>query len=47
MADRVNFRYGDALSLPFEKNRFDAAFMIHVNMNIVDKKACSQRPNGF
>ena len=37
-ADRVNFRHGDALSLPFEKNRFDAAFMIHVTMNIVDKK---------
>ena len=38
LADRVNFRYGDALSLPFERNRFDAAFMIHVNMNIADKK---------
>jgi ubiquinone/menaquinone biosynthesis C-methylase UbiE len=37
-ADRVGFRHGDALNLPFEKNRFDAAFMIHVNMNIADKK---------
>jgi len=38
LADRVDFRHGDALNLPFEKNRFDAAFMIHVNMNIADKK---------
>jgi ubiquinone/menaquinone biosynthesis C-methylase UbiE len=37
-ADRVDFRHGDALNLPFEKNRFDAAFMIHVTMNIADKK---------
>jgi len=32
---------------PFEENRFDAAFMVHVNMNIADKKglfACSRRP---
>ena len=38
LADRVDFRHGDALNLPFEKNRFDAAFMIHVNMNIANKK---------
>ena len=37
-SDRVDFRHGDALNLPFERNRFDAAFMIHVTMNIVDKK---------
>ena len=38
LADRVDFRHGDALNLPFEENQFDAAFMIHVNMNIADKR---------
>jgi len=38
LVDRVDFRHGDALNLPFEENQFDAAFMIHVNMNIADKK---------
>jgi SAM-dependent methyltransferase len=38
LADGVDFRHGDALNLPFEANRFDAAFMIHVTMNIADKK---------
>jgi SAM-dependent methyltransferase len=38
LAEMVDFRHGDALNLPFEKNRFDAAFMIHVTMNIADKK---------
>jgi MPBQ/MSBQ methyltransferase len=38
LAEWVDFRHGDALNLPFEENRFDAAFMIHVTMNIADKK---------
>jgi ubiquinone/menaquinone biosynthesis C-methylase UbiE len=38
LADRVDFRHGDALNLPFEESQFDAAFMFHVNMNIADKK---------
>ncbi|MGA9538694.1 MAG: methyltransferase domain-containing protein [Desulfobacterales bacterium] len=38
LADRVDFRHGDALNLPFEENQFDVVFMIHVNMNIADKK---------
>ena len=38
LAERVDFRHGDALNLPFEENQFDAVFMIHVNMNIADKK---------
>ncbi|MFZ0133742.1 MAG: methyltransferase domain-containing protein [Desulfobacterales bacterium] len=38
LAERVDFHCGDALNLPFETNRFDAAVMIHVNMNIADKK---------
>jgi ubiquinone/menaquinone biosynthesis C-methylase UbiE len=37
-ADRVDFRHGDALNLPFEEDRFDAAFMIHVTMNVANKK---------
>ncbi|MGB8424175.1 MAG: methyltransferase domain-containing protein [Desulfobacterales bacterium] len=37
LAEKVAFRHGDALHLPFDHNRFDAAFMIHVNMNIADK----------
>lgn len=38
LAEQVDFRHGDALDLPFEAHQFDAAFMIHVTMNIVDKK---------
>jgi len=38
LAERVDFRQSDALDLPFENNRIDAAFMIHVNMNIANKK---------
>jgi ubiquinone/menaquinone biosynthesis C-methylase UbiE len=38
LADRVNFRHGDALNLPYEEYQFNAAFMIHVTMNIADKK---------
>jgi MPBQ/MSBQ methyltransferase len=39
LAERVDFRHGDALNLPFEEHQFDAAFMIHVTMNIADKKS--------
>ena len=38
LAERVDFRHGDALNLPFEENWFDAVFTIHVTMNIADKK---------
>jgi ubiquinone/menaquinone biosynthesis C-methylase UbiE len=38
LAEQVGFLNGDALNLPFEENRFDAAFMVHVSMNIADKK---------
>ena len=37
--DRVVFRQGSALSLPFADGAFDAATMIHVGMNIPDKAA--------
>jgi len=33
----VSYRQGDALDLPFEDNVFDAAWTIHVAMNIADK----------
>ena len=33
----VSYRRGDALDLPFEDNTFDAAWTIHVAMNIADK----------
>jgi len=37
LSDRVTFRQGSALALPFEPASFDAATMIHVGMNIEDK----------
>lgn len=37
LQDRVEFRQGSALDLPFEKDTFDRASMIHVGMNIADK----------
>ena len=37
LSDRVAFRHGSALDLPFEDGAFDAATLIHVGMNIADK----------
>lgn len=37
LSDRVDFRQGDATSLPFDDNAFDAAMTIHVAMNIPAK----------
>ena len=37
LADRVAFRHGSALDLPFDAATFDAATLIHVGMNISDK----------
>jgi ubiquinone/menaquinone biosynthesis C-methylase UbiE len=37
LADRVTFRHGSALDLPFDAATFDAATLIHVGMNIADK----------
>jgi ubiquinone/menaquinone biosynthesis C-methylase UbiE len=39
LSDRVELRQGNALSLPFQDTSFDAAYMIHVGMNIGDKRA--------
>jgi ubiquinone/menaquinone biosynthesis C-methylase UbiE len=33
----AEFRQGSALELPFERDTFDRAYMIHVGMNIADK----------
>ncbi len=37
LSDRVDFRQGDATSLPFDSAMFDAAMTIHVAMNIAAK----------
>jgi ubiquinone/menaquinone biosynthesis C-methylase UbiE len=37
LADLVTFRHGSALDLPFDDGSFDAATLIHVGMNILDK----------
>lgn len=37
LSDRVDFRQGDATSLPFEDASFDAAMSMHVAMNIAAK----------
>jgi ubiquinone/menaquinone biosynthesis C-methylase UbiE len=39
LSHKVLFRQGNALSLPFEDGFFDAAVMLHLNMNIEDKSA--------
>ena len=33
----AEFRQGSALEMPFERDTFDGAYMIHVGMNIADK----------
>jgi SAM-dependent methyltransferase len=38
----VEFRQGSALELPFERDTFDRAYMIHVGMNIADKAGIFQ-----
>ena len=37
LADRVIYRQGSALALPFPPASFDGAYMLHVGMNIEDK----------
>lgn len=37
LADRVSYRCGSALALPFAPASFDGAYMLHVGMNIADK----------
>jgi len=37
LGNRVSFKQGDAINLPFEHKTFDAAMTIHVSMNIAAK----------
>lgn len=37
LGDRVSYRQGSALVLPFAPGAFDGAYMLHVGMNIEDK----------
>lgn len=37
LSDRVEFRQGSALAMPFPDQTFDGAIFIHVGMNILDK----------
>ena len=37
LSDRISFRQGSALALPFADASFDAAYLLHVGMNIEDK----------
>jgi ubiquinone/menaquinone biosynthesis C-methylase UbiE len=39
LSDRVSYRQGSAVALPFEPGVFDGAYMLHVGMNIQDKRA--------
>lgn len=39
LADRIDFRQGDALNLPFADQSFDHAWTQHVAMNIADRDA--------
>ncbi len=42
MLDRVDISQGSVLDLPQKDSRFDAAYMIHVGMNIADKEALAR-----
>lgn len=39
LADRVDFKQGDALAMPFADAGFDGAYSMNVSMNIADKAA--------
>lgn len=38
LAEQVTLRQGSATAMPFTQGRFDAAYMLHVGMNIADKE---------
>ena len=52
LGDRISLRVASALDLPFDDGHFDAAYMMHVGMNIADKtRLCAEvsrvlRPGG-
>jgi len=37
LRDRITLQQGSALEMPFDDGSFDAAYMMHVGMNIADK----------
>lgn len=39
LENRVSLQQGNALALPFSDGSFDAGYMLHVGMNIADKRA--------
>jgi SAM-dependent methyltransferase len=53
LGERVTYRQGSALDLPFAPGSFDGAYMLHVGMNIADKAALFKgihrmlKPGGF
>jgi SAM-dependent methyltransferase len=53
LTNQVNFQAGSATALPFEEAAFDGATLLHVGMNIADKRTlCANvhrvlRPGGF
>lgn len=42
LGDRIAFKVGSALDLPFEAGSFDVATLLHVGMNIADKPRLAQ-----
>ena len=42
LSDRIELVQGSILDLPFEENSMDAAYMIHVGMNIADKEGLAR-----
>lgn len=53
LADRVDFRLGDGVHLPFDDGAFDGAYALHVTMNVADRAGFFGeafrvlRPGGF
>jgi len=39
LADQIQLHHASALDMPFPDNHFDGGFMLHVGMNIADKRA--------
>ena len=39
LRDQVQLHHGSALAMPFDRDSHDVAFMLHVGMNISDKRA--------
>lgn len=53
LSERVHLQQGSATNMPFAPERFDAAYMMHVGMNIADKETLMEnafrvlRPGGY